>query len=194
MIIGIAGQKGVGKSTIADCLVLSHRFYKLSFADPIKAMADGLMRSCGMSKVARLEHSRRKKEYVIDGLDLSFRTICQTLGTEWGREIDPDIWIKLMQKRLSNAGGLPVVIDDVRFENEAAWIREQGGFVLHVLRDTGYKDAHASELGVEIKKEDWLVYNNGEVSELIDRVLNLLQQALTHEERHSIQRKSPTTA
>lgn len=39
MIIGLSGFAGVGKDTIADCLVLQHGFVKMSVADPLKRAA-----------------------------------------------------------------------------------------------------------------------------------------------------------
>ena len=71
----------------------------------------------------------------------------QTLGTEWGRALSPNLWIETWAASL--AGLDRVVADDVRFENEAAAVRALGGVVLRVERaGAGFASgaAHASEV------------------------------------------------
>ena len=62
----------------------------------------------------------------------TYRYLAQTLGTEWGRElIHPDLWIMCLKYRLQKTYS-PIIIDDVRFENEAKFIREHGQlFYIH---------------------------------------------------------------
>ena len=61
----------------------------------------------------------------------------QTLGTEWGRElVHPHLWILLANERLKvlRGAGIGMLISDVRFQNEADWIRSEGGIVLEIRR------------------------------------------------------------
>ena len=54
------------------------------------------------------------------------------------------------QRLLQNGPGM--VISDVRFDNEAAWIPAHGGRIIHVIRpDTKAVEAHASEDGIEMR-------------------------------------------
>ena len=143
-LIALTGAKGVGKSTYAEFLA-GENGTVLSFATPIKRMLQALV----------------GKEYVFGSkkneethLGVTGRVLLQTLGTEWGREmIDQDIWVKAMRHILTDAmfqEYRPIVIDDLRFENEAKMIRELNGEIWHVERRsfTPANDNHISEAGV----------------------------------------------
>ena len=93
----------------------------------------------------------------------------QTLGTEWGRElINPELWLILAKQRLLNFGP-GMVIADVRFENEAEWVRSQGGRVIHIERPSAVAvEVHASEAGIKFKGEegDFKIINGGSLEDL----------------------------
>jgi len=64
-----------------------------------------------------------------------------------------------------------VVIKDVRYENEASFIRRRGGEIWHLLRENAQKvNAHSSELGIEIIDGDVVINNNGTLQQLTDAV------------------------
>lgn len=89
---------------------------------------------------------------------ISARIILQTLGTEWGRTVDPTMWVEYTHsiiQRLKERDGLfysqftgpfydegahddpkysGVVIPDHRFRNEVEYTREKGGYVLRLIR------------------------------------------------------------
>ena len=159
-IIGITGKAGAGKSTFREYLKEALEFlghggfapvWCCSFSDPIKK---------AVRQMFSLEHAdlhdRVKKEAKLlsfPELNTSPRSLMQTLGTEWGRGIvGTDVWLLLMKKeaeslRKSGAGFL--LIDDVRFDNEARWVVEQEGVVIEVERDgIAIADAHVSEKGL----------------------------------------------
>lgn len=160
-LIGIAGKAGAGKDTVADYLVETFGFRKASFADALKT---GL---AAMGFPEPLE--RALKEEIIPGFEFSWRQAAQQLGTEWGRRLDPDIWTKITAKRLKRAG-IDTVIADVRFENEAAMIREMGGQVWHVVGrqvDLGANAGHVSEAGILYQPtQDAIITNSGSLVNL----------------------------
>jgi hypothetical protein len=170
ILIGMTGKAGSGKDTAADCLVREHGFTKLSFAGPLKAM----MAAAGMPEPA----DRDAKEQPIPGFDFSWRRAAQRLGTEWGRGLDPDIWVKVMaqqiQQRNAVGGIVRIVLSDVRFDNEAAMIRRLGGKVLHVLGRAavlGEDAGHASEAGVFFDRtQDRHISNSGSLDDLFSEV------------------------
>lgn len=134
-LLALTGPAGCGKDTAADILVEKHGFIKVSFAH---AMKEGLKVMFGLTD----EHvNGNLKGETIPGLGVSPRCLLQTLGTEWGRGIiGNDIWIDLVAKEwgllLSSVDETfytGMVISDLRFENEADWVRSQGGTVVHVL-------------------------------------------------------------
>lgn len=59
--------------------------------------------------------------------------LLQWWGTEYRRAQDPDYWVKKVFYELKNFDGV-VVISDVRFVNEFAAIKNNGGFTINITR------------------------------------------------------------
>ena len=60
-----------------------------------------------------------------------------------------------------------MVIADVRFENEAEFVRRLGGTLVHIVRPDIYAvAAHASENGVTQLPADKVLHNGGSLEEL----------------------------
>lgn len=169
-LIGIAGRARSGKDTVANFIIAAIGGYRYSFADPIRAMLAPL--GVDMND----PYWQARKEDVIPALGVSPRRMMQTLGTEWGRQlINPDLWIIMAHQRLLQ-NGPGMVISDVRFENEAAWIRKHGGWIIHVIRpEAKAVEAHASEDGIEMLDADAQLLNNGTLEELQLSVRELLR-------------------
>lgn len=160
-LIGIAGKARAGKDTVANFLIAAHGGYRYGFADPIRAML--LPLGIDMND----PYWQAKKEEVIPVLGKSPRELMQTLGTEWGRKlVNNDLWLLLAYQRL-HAMGPGMVVADVRFENEADWIRRHDGLVIHLVRDEASEvAAHSSEAGVERDPRDLVLLNNGTLEAL----------------------------
>jgi len=167
-IIGIAGKARSGKDTAAEFLMTRGVCkYRYAFADPIRAMLKAGF-GIDMSDPAWLA----RKEAPIARIGKSPRKMMQTLGTEWGRElVNRDVWIIAAQMQLERHGK-GMLISDVRFDNEAHWIRLNGGLVIHLSRPTGAPVApHASEGGIGFETEDVEVLNDGDIETLHNRLL-----------------------
>jgi hypothetical protein len=160
VIIGLAGKKQVGKSTAAGFLVAAG-FVRMSFAEPMKEVAGHLLMCMGLSS-GDVHFFENHKEELMPVVRVSMRHFLQTLGTDWGRNlINQDMWVNAAAKRIDDQlrlGG-SVVFEDVRFENEAAFIRKRGGIILHIERDTGLSDGHVSEAGIKFRPGDALIHN-----------------------------------
>lgn len=115
-----------------------------------------------------------KKEEIIPAIGKSPRELMQTLGTEWGRNfVNEDLWLILARQRLLKLGP-GMVIADVRFDNEALWVRKLGGRIIHVRRDLAERvKQHASEVGVTMEEGDGVIVNNGTLEELQQAVKDL---------------------
>ena len=173
MIIAFCGLKTSGKTTAAE--YLTHRGFKReSFASPLKEAA---------KIIFQLDDAQvygDKKEVLDPRWDKTPRSILQLLGTEVGRSIDDEVWIKNMQSRLENAQ--LVVIDDCRFPNEAEAVKKMGGVVVGIKRPGLTIDDHPSELelmenwcsmvDIEINNSDsiWSLYA------MLERLLDELRQ------------------
>lgn len=159
ILIGLTGKARSGKDTVAAYLEERYNTHTLSFAAPIKAM------TCELLDITLSELEKCKDEK-FSSIGCSPRRVMQTLGTDWGRAIfGNDIWIKMLQHQIDDTPPhIPLVISDVRFENEAEMIREQGGVIWHIYRSKLETEQfevppHASEKGVKMAVTDTLIRN-----------------------------------
>lgn len=64
-----------------------------------------------------------------------------------------------------------IIIKDIRFENEAEYLRQHNGAIWHISRaDLPKVNAHSSELGILYQPGDYQVLNHGTVSQLAQTV------------------------
>jgi len=179
LLVGITGRAGAGKSLVADRLVSLADYDVVSFATPIKQLASALLvDNFGFSQ-ADVDFCMGHKATKIPALGVSMRHLLQTLGTDWGRHmIRPDLWLNIAEDKI--AGQLEstsVVVDDIRFEAEAAMIRNFGGLVIHLVRPGGhFTDKHASESGIAVQPGDVVIVNDGSILELIWAVGQALER------------------
>ncbi|MCK9622224.1 MAG: hypothetical protein M0R47_17010 [Methylobacter sp.] len=181
MIVGFAGKKQSGKSTAAQALV-GIGYVPMSFASTLRKMAHAVLTDLGMS-TADIELAENNKEAIILKLGVSYRWILQSLGTDWGRWcIHPDLWVMIVREKIRQSTVSKIVFDDVRFDNEAALIRSEGGIIIHVRRDPGRKsgkrDTHASESGIAVLDDDLVIDNHGDLNEFIGEMLAMVDYAL----------------
>lgn len=160
-VIGISGPARSGKDTVAAFIIAARGGYRYSFADPIRQMLAPL--GVDMTDPYWIDH----KEQVIPALGVSPRRLMQTLGTDWGREmINPDLWLLLALQRLYNLGP-GMIIPDVRFNNEAEWVRAKGGRIVRLERKAVTPvEEHVSEAGIEPHHTDINISNNGTLEDL----------------------------
>lgn len=178
IIIGLCGPAGSGKDSVRNVLELKHDFAGLAFADPIRAMLRELLTSNGCSE----DYMERRdlKEQPIPGLCVSYRHMAQTLGTEWARQhLGADFWLRVAATYLADLrsqGYRHFVISDVRFANEAEWVRAQGGEVWMVERPgLAPVRPHVSEC-VQFRV-DQVLRNDGSLDQLERTTLDALASA-----------------
>lgn len=164
LLIGLTGAAGAGKDTVADILGTQRGFVKLSFADALRAEV------CAAYNVPLSYLTERDtKEHPISALALwncadpefvrvmssqcriaprSPRQIMQWWGTEYRRTQYTHYWISrtaIEIHRLRDRG-FSVVVDAVRFADEAALFRGEGCALWQVTRPdlTDTEGQHAS--------------------------------------------------
>lgn len=169
-IIGLTGPAGSGKSTVARLLGERHGYWEESFAAPIREF---IQEVCGLTP----DELAAVKETPIAALcGKSPRYAMQTLGTEWGRHlIGADLWLRALESHLNEFASENdrIVISDVRFANEANWIRERGD-LWHLTRPGAVVNPHASELGITPIDADVLFDNDCDLDALADRIAALV--------------------
>lgn len=128
-IIGVCGVARAGKDSlyhILSELFPEKRMKRLAFADALKEECrDFLEKNLNISPFTANDE---EKELI--------RPFLVTYGTHLRRRLDPDCWIKVLQSRISSDSSEGnYVITDARFPNELNWIKESGGYVIHVERE-----------------------------------------------------------
>lgn len=141
-IVAFTGLAGAGKSTAAMHLVKRRGWQRVRFAGPLKDM----MAALGLTP-AEIDGSAKEMPCDLLG-GKTPRWAMQTIGTEWGRNlIADDLWIRAWQAAIARVpAGVPVVVDDCRFPNEAAAIVAAGGIIVRIERPgAGTASVHESE-------------------------------------------------
>lgn len=189
MIIGIIGAAHSGKSKIAE--FIDEEFGDVaivSFADPIKEFARDVFdfspdQVYGNSKEAPDKRYPRVHNEPTGSYKtyLTPRYAMQRLGTEWGRDCYPDIWVDYAMRRadkiLTRNEAQLVVIPDVRFVNEAVAIQDRGGKIWKAVRKSAEPvNAHVSETEHRQIEADLIFDNNGTLDELRDRVFQAVKE------------------
>ena len=125
-MVGVAGYARSGKDTFAHALVEGAGFTRRALADAIK---EDVARFLGIA----VEEVERRKD--------DLRHLLKWYGTEWRRrECGGDYWIDRLERWLRKDSQCNVysiariVVPDVRFPNEAEWVRNQGGIVVRVVK------------------------------------------------------------
>lgn len=109
--IGISGKMGVGKTTVTNGIqkVLKNSDIEVvSLAKPIKDIQNLIYSSLDMNMKG-----------------VKDRSLLIALGM-WGRGKDDNFWLDQAVKRFTEATSDIVICDDVRFENEAEWFKNNG--------------------------------------------------------------------
>lgn len=170
IIIGLSGYAGTGKDTVREILE-NAGFVGFAFADPIRSMLRELLTSNGISD--QFIDDREFKEQIIPEIGVSYRQMAQTLGTEWGRMLQPDLWLRLAGAYMADVerntwnDTSAFVISDVRFVNEAAWVRAHGGMIWRVIRPgTTPVRQHISEQELTLFDADHTIINDGGLEDL----------------------------
>lgn len=174
ILIGICGKAGSGKSTAANLIAIQTEGIICAFADPIRDVMQTLF---GVQ--SDILNDQKIKSETIEGFDFTYRYAMQTLGTEWGRNLlHKDFWVTLTKIKYykfkqeynnPNINNIKFfIVPDVRFENEATWIKEEEGILLHITRPDAEATSelseseakHESEAGFAKTQPDFVINNN----------------------------------
>jgi hypothetical protein len=163
LYIGLGHKARQGKDTVARAL---HAW------DPeqtrVMAFSDALYAYC------RVVYGMREKD----------PKLLQFIGSEGFRAKQPDIWIEVLESAARNYPEPIIIIPDVRFENEAEFVRRNGGVLMKIARFTENADPyratdrdphHVSETALDNLDWDYTLINH---DGLPDRVTSQARQIL----------------
>ena len=166
-VIALCGLAGSGKSTVAEHLIAHHGYIRIKFADTLKSM----LRLLGLDD-RHIEGDLKELPCPMLG-GATPRHAMITLGTEWGRDmIWRDLWVSNWRTRVMAAleAGARVVVDDMRFPNEADSATSVGALRIRIERPGLAVGQHASEAHAARLPVDRVILNDSDIETLLSRV------------------------
>ena len=168
-IVGFGHRRRVGKDTLAD-LVRKHlamnsdlRAERVSFARRLKQTAYKLFLYAGLQDPDFYDVHPERREVPLPEIGKSPRDLWIEMGNRL-RDVDPDIWIRNALDDPPRPEADVVLVSDVRYPNEAAYIRKRLGLLVKVVRP-GVSDsddiADSALAGLPDGKWDKVVVNDG---------------------------------
>jgi hypothetical protein len=179
--IGIIGRARAGKDTAGKFFVDGHGYRRVALADPLKEAALDLDPIIDLSpydvygfqaaEVRRLADLVRWSGWEAAKEIPEVRRTLQYLGAAM-RAVDPEIWLRaaLATAQEANEQGVPVVITDVRYRNEAASLVRAGFHLIHINRPGIPQLDHESERDLGPEDARYMVQNDGDLARLDEQL------------------------
>lgn len=181
--IGLVGAAGAGKTTVSEMLSRSFTTRTPYLAKPIKDVAQ---KYYGMSTTDCYSQEGKSEDHPFitfeGGEIMTNRNVLEEIGDKL-QEIDPLILLRAAEERLGEEsetyqGVDPdlVLFPDLRTEPQAEFIRDRGGLVVYVQRDhpearaEAIEDAHHTKTFYNRTEHDFLIDNNGSLSDLSSEI------------------------
>ena len=164
--IAFMGKKSSGKDT---CFELISQIYEncvnLKFAGPLYKILTYAQNTCKF----KVEKDRKFLQYI---------------GTQWGRDIDKNVWLNLMKESIENNNDKNIIITDLRFQNEFDYLKKNNFIIVKLVRDyipteqeCEKESLHISENDLnECTSFDYEIYNNNLT---LDKLSLLLKSIIT---------------
>lgn len=164
MLIGLTGKAQSGKDTTGLYLCQKYGYQRLALADKVKDIA--------------------RSTFGWDGnKDEKGRRLLQLIGTEVGRAYNPGIWVKHLSEHVSNFrmyhNAYNIVVTDVRFQNEADFIKKSNGVVWRLTGRGGLSNTggtHPSEVEQDSIQVDATLDNSGDFNHLYAQIDKLMAE------------------
>jgi len=174
MIIGLSGYARSGKDTVAKLLIKDYGFERVAFADPIRKILYDMNPIVDGERLADIVDNYG---WDITKSKAEVRRFLQVLGYSARMTIHSDVWVMAAFGKMR--ADKNYVIADVRFLNEAAYIKKHGGEIWRVERPgvTPVND-HISEWEMDNYQCDHGILNDGSLEQL----RNLIKTLYEHKE------------
>lgn len=192
MILGLTGYARSGKDSVGQILV-DNGYRRLAFADgvrdalyvlnpivrveTVKEFEDDGNMCWGFGAERQIKTLRTQTARVQDivkafGWEVAktqfaeVRELLQRMGTEVGRDLfGENVWVNRVAAQIVSEQNY--VITDVRFPNEAAWLKEVGGRLIRIIRPgVEAVNTHVSDAGIDQLIPDEWIDNNGTLDQL----------------------------
>jgi len=180
-IIAFSGAARSGKDTAARAPCLPKGTWaRRSFAGALK---DDVMYSLVRSgrQIGLVKEERPQWEWFNDPVQKSLlRPLLVAYGATM-RAIDPLYWIKRLSRHYLTWSDERLfgkyVITDLRYKNEAEWVRSLGGIVIGITREGVAPANEEEETSLATFTPEFTICNNGTETELWRKVSEILVEA-----------------
>lgn len=187
LILGIRGEAGAGKDTMADHLEAIYGFRKMSFATALKRIIV-ILTGWSYEFVNGTNPDLRplRETLVHPFYKMTCRQLLQFIGTDLLRnQLNADVWIESVRNEITEYANAcktegkeaRIVFTDARFPNEVDMIQTLGGTVFKVIRPginclANDTKKHISEADFPVTDEI-VIMNDGSLKEFIRKIENL---------------------
>lgn len=167
MIIGLSGYAQSGKDTVAKYLVEHHGFERIAFADKIREL---LYEMNPIISIVASEPMYLRGRVDRDGWDVAkqsdeVRRLLQELGVGARKVFGDNHWVVEAFKNLDKEKNY--VVTDVRFQNEADFVKAFSGKLWRVERSgVNAVNGHVSEHDLDNWEFDGYIHNNASIEDL----------------------------
>lgn len=166
VVVGLAGERGSGRTTLAEHLVDTHRFTMMSFEDPLR-VATSVLYNIPLHYFSADELFRKR----IPRLEMSPQECMRTIGGDVCQALRRSIWNDRLLLRMSAVSALEpsapppnVVVSGLSFEDEAEFVRSlPNGRVAWLSRSGRY----SALVEGAIHSNDVLLTNKGELRDFL---------------------------
>lgn len=134
-----------------------------------------------------LKKQNLPSEWNVHGMPMTIRDLLQKIGTDAMRDgLHTNVWVNAFMSeyncvpadRAPNGWDCPNwVATDTRFPNEAKAVKDKGGIMIRVNRPgIGPANDHISEVSLDDWKYDYVIDNNGTISDLAEKIKYILNE------------------
>jgi dephospho-CoA kinase len=193
LVVGLVGDIGSGKTTVANFMRQELGFRELCLANPIKTIATDVFQFNEQEVYGTQHEKSTKNKY----WGISFREFATKFGTEMMRvhfpKVFPElfkgdaqcqklgIWGRIVDAQIEKCDvDQSIVVSDCRFPDEAELVQKKHkGIVIRIDRKNNphimeKESAHASESEKKKISPDFVVENDGSLEELYQKISDIL--------------------
>lgn len=184
MLYAFGYQRRVGKDEAAKYLCQKHGFKRIAFADLLRMLLFSIHPHLTQNQL-----SEKEKDQMDARLQTTPRGLMLRLGDGLRKCLGEDIFVRFLQRQLQKNQETRVVVTDVRYPKEFAFLKSQGARMVKIERNKNgvsqnfsnhhqrhnHNHPHPSETLLSSFAWDKVVVNNGTLPELHTKLESLLK-------------------